>query len=321
MPQRDALVLTLFLFGSTWLTDSLQAAEPTIGDQRLKQLLMPVDSTLVQVWPNGRGPDETLEAGDETVTQKSRGGTAWNITRVTTPTLTVVRAPQDEATGMAIIVCPGGGYGGLAADHEGTRVCKWLNGLGITTVLLKYRVPRRGGEYPKHHHALQDLQRAIRLVRSNAEDWGIDPKRLGVCGFSAGGHLCTMLATNYEHESYSRLDSIDDQNSRPDFVVLTYPAYLTEPRQSNDLDPNVLNLNKTTTPPIFMSVAMDDPFARGMLNYSVKLLDAKVSVESHVYPSGGHGGGIEPDSYPMTRWVVACERWLKDIDSQLRSKD
>lgn len=304
----------------TYRAKSLAEVTPvkdlTLGDQRLRQILGR-DCPVIPVWPNGLGPDELLEPAEEIVTARSRGGNALNITRVTQPTLTIVQPSSGRATGMAIIVCPGGAYSGLAAEHEGTRVCEWLNELGITGILLKYRVPRRRSEFPKHHHALQDLQRAMRLVRANAADWGIDPGKLGVCGFSAGGHLCTMLSTNFQTNAYEPIDEIDQQSCRPDFAVLTYPAYLTEPRDSNDVDPNVLALKRNVTPPMFMSSAKDDAFTRGMLNFYLKVQAAKVPGECHVYATGGHGGGIDPISYPASQWTKACQRWLRDIAAEL----
>lgn len=291
----------------------------TLGDQRLGQVLGR-DCPVVPVWPNGFGPDETLEPSEETVTSKSRGGTALNITQVTKPTLTIVRPTNDKATGKTIIVCPGGAYGGLAAEHEGTRVCEWLNELGITGILLKYRVPRRGGDYEKHHHALQDLQRAIRIVRANAAEWDIDSTKIGVCGFSAGGHLCTVLSTNFQTNWYEPIDVIDKQSCRPDFAVLTYPAYLTEPLDSNEVDPNVLALQRSVTPPMFLSGAENDRFTRGMLNFYLEIQAAKLSAECHVYATGGHGGGIDPISYPASEWTKACERWLRDIDPELERR-
>lgn len=301
------------------LPDVEESETWTLGDQRLGQIL-DRDCLVVPVWPGGFGPDETLEPTEEIVTSKSRGGTALNITRVTKPTLTIVHPPKDKATGRAVVVCPGGAYGGLAAEHEGSRVCEWLNELGITGILLKYRVPRRGGEFPKHHHALQDLQRAMRLVRANATEWGVDPGELGVCGFSAGGHLCTMLSTNFNSDSYKPIDDIDRLSSRPDFAVLTYPAYLTEPRESNEVDPEVLALKRNVTPPMFMSGAANDAFTRGMLNFYLQVQAANLPAECHVYARGGHGGGIDPVSYPASEWTKACERWLGDVSAELNRR-
>ena len=214
------------------------------------------------------------------------------------------------AAGLTMIVCPGGAYNGLAAEHEGVTICEWLNRIGVTAVLLKYRVPRRGGEFPKHHHALQDLQRAVRLVRANGKSWNVPTKQIGVCGFSAGGHLSVMLCGNWDKDSYEPLDDVDKQSSRPDLALLVYPAYLTEPRNSNQLAPEIATFAKDKALPTFMTVARDDPFARGMLNFFLKTEEMKMGAEAHVYASGGHGGGIDPVSYPSSRWAKAFERWL-----------
>ncbi len=298
------------------LDESKPSGEKTLGDHRLIQILGR-DCPQFRLWPNGTGPDESRQDSGEIATAKSRGGNALNIRDVVTPTITIVRPlmPSDESPtgGLSMIVCPGGGYGGLAAEHEGATVCEWLNRLGVTAILLKYRVPRRGGEFPKHHHALQDLQRAIRLVRANAEAWSVDSNRLGVCGFSAGGHLSAMLCANFEKNAYKPLDDVDKLSSRPNFAVLVYPAYLTEPRNSNQLDPDVQDLEANKSTPMFMTVARDDPFARGMLNFYLRAREAGVAAEAHVYASGGHGGGIDPISYPASRWADACEKWLSDL--------
>ena len=306
----------------TYRAKTLAARQPmaglTIGDQRLRQVLGRA-RPVTPVWPKGKGPDETgAIRGPEVATARSRGGTALNIRNVSRPTLTWI-APRVARTGRAVIVCPGGGYNGLAAEHEGTRVCQWFNRQGVMAVLLKYRVPRREGQYLKHHHALQDLQRSIRIVRANARRWKIDPDNIGVCGFSAGGHLCAALCTNYDRDLYRRIDKTDDKSARPDFAVLIYPAYLTESRKSNTVDPLLLKLQRDTTPPLFMAAARNDSFTHGMLNFLLKVRDAEVPAECHVYSTGGHGGGIDPVSYPTSEWTRACERWLKDLSSSRKS--
>ena len=304
----------------TYKAKSLPDVQPredlTLGDQRLRQILGR-DCPVVPVWPNGVGSDETLASDPEVVTAKSRGGNALNIRDVTRPTLTVVRPPEAINTGKAVIVCPGGGYNGLAAEHEGVRICEWLNSQGITGILLKYRVPRRGGEFPKHHHALQDLQRTMRIVRANAEEWDINPNKVGICGFSAGGHLCAALCTNFENEAYQQIDIMDRQSCRPDFAFLIYPAYLTEPVASNNVDPLLARLQRNITPPLFMAVAQNDKFARGVLNFFLDVRAARIPAECHVYASGGHGGGLDPISYPTSEWPGACARWLHDIEPEL----
>lgn len=193
-------------------------------------------------------------------------------------------------------------------------MCQWLNESGITGVLLKYRVPRRGGDFAKHHHALQDLQRAIRIVRAHSGQWGIDPNQIGVCGFSAGGHLCAMLCENFDDNTYERIDEIDDRNCRPDFGILVYPAYLTDPIDSDHVPAPLTRSKRNVTPPLFMVGARNDRFTPGMLNFFLDVREARVPAECHVYAAGGHGGGLDPISYPTSDWTKACLRWLKDLE-------
>jgi len=296
------------------------SSELTEADQKLR-LILGSDCPVIPVWPDGTGPDEQKPIEIETATARSRGGKALNIRNVTRPTLTVV-SPLEKSklpgeinhSRRAVIVCPGGGYGGLAAEHEGTRVCEWLNELGVTAFLLKYRVPRRGGDFPKHHHALQDAQRAVRIVRSRADEWDIDPAQIGVLGFSAGGHLVTSLCVNWKTDSYRKIDKVDESSSRPDFGIPIYPAYLTDPVKSDAIDRFCADgLHKTDTPPLFMAIARDDVFAQGMLNFYFPIQTARVPVEFHVYGSGGHGGGNDPGSYPCSEWTKACRRWLDHL--------
>ncbi len=302
----------------TYLAANLPDIEPaqnlTLGDARIRQIL-DHDATVIPLWPTGKAPDETRPAGPETVTHRSRGGQALNITNVTVPTLTLIRPAEAVRSRRAVIVCPGGAYHGLAAEHEGIRVAQWFNELGITALLLKYRVPRRGGDFAKHHHALQDLQRAMRIVRSRANEWGIDPKQIGVCGFSAGGHLCTTMATRIDTNSYTPVDDFDNCSSRPDFALLVYPAYLTDPIDSDTVDAVARGALRWSgvTPPLFMTVAANDRFARGMLNFYLEVQQAKGDVECHVYADGGHGSGLDPISYPFSEWTHAAEKWLAGL--------
>ena len=304
-----------FQYKAKTLEDIKPVAGLTLGDQRLRQILGR-DCPVIPLWGKNLGPDDKELSGDEVVTARSRGGNALNIRNVSRPTITVVQPKKFKTTKRAVIVCPGGGYGGLAAEHEGVKVCEWLHQQGITGILLKYRVPRRGGSFPKHHHALQDLQRAIRIVRGNAAKWGLATDQIGVCGFSAGGHLCATLYTNFEQNSYTAIDENDKLSTRPDFAILVYPAYFTEPRNSNEVDPLFANLKRNQTPPLFLTSAENDSFTHGMLNFYLNVQEAKVPAECHVYSSGGHGGGIDPISYPSSEWTHACERWLTDLQAK-----
>lgn len=157
----------------------------------------------------------------------------------------------------------------------------------------------------------------MRIVRARADEWGIDPYNVGVCGFSAGGHLCATLCMNFGVDAYESIDDIDHQSCRPDFALLVYPAYLTEPRESNDVDPLVKHLKRNVTPPMFMAIARNDPFARGVLNFYLGVRDARIPAECHVYATGGHGGGMDPIFYPTSEWPKACLRWMDDIEPEL----
>lgn len=222
------------------------------------------------------------------------------ITKVTAPSMTVFRPAN--ADGRAVLVFPGGGYGILAAEHEGVRVCQWLQGLGVTAFLLKYTVPRpRKG--PKHSAALPDALEAIRLVRSGAKRFGVDPGKIGVLGFSAGGHLIALTC-------YAK-----DAESRPDFAIPIYPAYTVVDRNGSELDPLLAEPDQETMPQIFIAIAADDPFRPGAVHWFHRLHERSVAAELHVYERGGHGKGLREQGYPFSEWTKACERWLRDLET------
>ena len=267
----------------------------------------------VPLWP-GVAPGDAGDTGEEKDTTKpGQDGPKENyITRlgnVSRPTLTVFRPPADKDTGAAVVVCPGGGYSILAMDLEGTEVCQWLNSVGVTGVLLKYRVPARKG-LEKHAAALQDAQRAIGLVRQRAGEWKLDPKRIGVLGFSAGGHLAAAVSNSYAGRTYPAVDDADKQSCRPDFTVLIYPAYLTSKDDSTRLSPEL----KVTaqTPPAFIAMTQDDPVhVENVYAYALALKNAKVNAEVHVYPTGGHGYGLRPSAHPVsTAWPRLAAEWM-----------
>ncbi len=217
------------------------------------------EPTALPVWPN-KPPGETEAVGQEKDITKEKdhlvaGKRVIRLGNVSKPTITLYRPAKEKDTGTAVVVCPGGGYSILAMDLEGTEVCRWLNDLGVTAVLLKYRVPARKGT-PPHVAALQDAQRAVSLVRSRATDWGIKPKRIGMLGFSAGGHLTAATATHHDHRTYSAIDETDKISCRPDFAILVYPAYLLN--EKNDGLRKDLPVTKDT-PPMFLAHASDDP--------------------------------------------------------------
>lgn len=275
------------------------------------------------LWP-GAVPGDYGKIGPERVRAPSEAPTKdakW-ITGVTKPTLTVFRLDKDKNTGTAIIICPGGGYWNLAWDLEGEEVAAWLNRVGITGVVLKYRVPRRPGQ-PEALPApgpLLDAQRAVSLVRSRAAEWGINSNCIGIAGFSAGGHLAIATATHFDQRAYSAIDEIDKVSCRPDFAIAVYPGYLIEQRvagvetNKNAIAPYI-RIPKET-PPIFLVHASDDPVA-GAENSAVMymaLKQAGVPAELHVYAQGGHGFGVRRSSLPCSTWTERCVAWLENQD-------
>ncbi|MBT3570309.1 MAG: alpha/beta hydrolase [Opitutae bacterium] len=263
----------------------------------------------IRVWP-GEAPDEPV--GIEAKKAKAVTGSdgVIRIPYVDTPELFYFPAPPDKTTGTCIIVCPGGGYGKLAWNKEGTEIATWLNGLGVEAVVLKYRVPRRDREKP-HPWPLQDLQRSIRIVRSKATEWKINVDRVGVMGFSAGGHLCAMASSYYGESFYKAIDSIDKLDPRPSFVSLIYPAYLGNARKdANTLD-SLVKID-VKTPPTFIAITHDDgDRAIFAALYYAELKRNRVSAELHVYSKGGHGYGLRPSPNPVSSWPTRMEDWMR----------
>lgn len=277
-------------------------------------LIIPVqaeDKPLVlDVWP-GKVPGAKGDAGPEKVTEVKRGmKTVRRLTNVSKPTITVYRPNKDKDTGAAVLICPGGGYNFLAWDLEGEDVARWLNSIGVTGIILKYRVPRLPEDKDKQPIGpLQDAQRALSLVRSKAGTWGIDPKRIGMLGFSAGGHLTARTATNFDKRAYDAIDAVDKESCRPDFAVLVYPAYLVA-KDKPDLVPEI-RVGKEC-PPMFMAHAGNDPFTpESSVRLYLALKKAGVPAELHVYASGGHGFGLRPSEHPCSTWPDRCAAWLK----------
>jgi acetyl esterase/lipase len=289
----------VFVISWLWLVSAGRAEEP---------LVLPV-------WP-GAVPGDYGKIGPERVRAPSESPTKdakW-ITGVTKPTITVFRPAKEKNTGAAMVVCPGGGYWNLAWDLEGEEVAAWLNSVGITGVVLKYRVPRRPGQ-PEPLPApgpLLDSQRAVSLVRSRAAEWGIDPNRIGIVGFSAGGHLAVATATNFDKRSYEPIDDIDKVSCRPDFAVAVYPGYLVPKGEATDTLAPYIRI-PPGTPPIFLVHASDDPEA-GPENSAVMYLALKrahVPAELHVYAEGGHGFGVRKSSRACSTWTERCVEWLR----------
>src|SRR5437868_847843 len=269
---------------------------------------------VVDVWPAGKVPEEAGDIGAEKslmspkldrkqveVTEPTR-----MVTNVSRPTLTVYRPAKAKDTGTAVLICPGGGYWNLYWELEGEDVAAWLNSLGVTGVVLKYRVPRRP-EHPKH--PLQDAQRAVSLVRARAKEWGIDANRVGMLGFSAGGHLTAVTETNFDRRAYESVDDADRVSCRPDFAVVIYPGGVVA-RDTGQLTPDVRVTKET--PPTFIAQAGDDRVGveNSVLLY-LALKKAGVPAELHVYATGGHGFGLRPSKNPASQWPKRCEEWLR----------
>ena len=239
--------------------------------------------------------------------------------RVSVPTMTVF-SPKGGNTGAAVVVFPGGGYQVLAMDLEGTEVCDWLNSRGITCVLLKYRVPGssrypKSGGYPEAPQALDDAQRSISLTRQHAAEWHIDPKKIGVIGFSAGGHLVAATSVHFEKRVYNRLDATDDVSCRPDFAIAIYPGHLMVTENSVELQADIRDHISKQTPPTFLLQNEDDKVdgVEQSLSYYMGLKKAGVPVEMHLYAQGGHAFGLRRTHLPATAWTDLVDKWLVTI--------
>lgn len=275
----------------------------------------------VPIWPGvvpdaqpARGPEVAGTVVDAAGRMKLVGGRPWvYVDRVSRPTMTVY-APVGSNTGAAIVVFPGGGYNVLAIDLEGTEVCDWLTSRGITCVLLKYRVPCvKTGAYRDCRTALQDAQRTVGLVRSLAAQWDIDPHKIGVLGFSAGGHMAVAMSTHFETRLYPAVDAADTASCRPDFAIALYPGHLAVPERNFALNPDLHVTSRT--PPTFLLQAEDDPVdpVENSLVYHAALRKAGVPAEMHLYVKGGHAFGLRRTRFPITEWPQLVEKWLGTI--------
>jgi acetyl esterase/lipase len=291
------------LFASLTMAWAVSAAEPLV----------------VEIWP-GKVPDENGGVGPERirmspklerkqveVTEPTR-----MITDVTKPTITIHR-PAGTNTGTAMLICPGGGYWNLYWQLEGEEVASWLNSMGVTGIILKYRVPRRPDE-PKDEPArrpLQDAQRAVSLVRSRAKEWGIDLQRIGIVGFSAGGHLAIATATSFDKRTYEPIDEVDKISCRPDFAIPVYSGYL-KAKDKDELAPGLRI--PTNTPPVFLVHGGEDiisPPEHSVLMY-LALKRAGIPAELHIYAGTAHDFGARTNGRPHSRWTARCADWLRD---------
>ena len=277
--------------------------------------------TQIPIWPGTvpsaapiTGPEVAGTVVDSAGRPQPVGGKPWvYVDRVSQPTMTVY-SPTGTNTGAAVMVFPGGGYNVLAIDIEGTEACDWLTSKGITCVLLKYRVPcMKTGPYHDCLTALQDAQRAIGMFRHDAVKWNVDPNKIGVLGFSAGGHMVTAISTHFTKRLYAAQDAADAVSCRPDFAVALYPGHIV--RSRTNLLPNPDIKVTSSAPPTFILQAEDDPVdpVENSLAYHAALKKAGVSVEMHLFVTGGHAYGLRRTTAAITEWPTLVEKWLGAI--------
>jgi acetyl esterase/lipase len=288
----------LLLLGTALISSNCSGAEP---------------SKVIDLWPD-IAPGEKGNIGEEKDTTKPTdqlvaGKRVIRLGNISKPTISFYRPPADKDTGATVLVCPGGGYHILAMDLEGTEVCEWLNSIGVTAVLLKYRVPKREG-VERHTAPLQDAQRALGLLRSRAKEFGLDPQRIGAIGFSAGGHLIAALASNPVQRTYAVVDAADSASCRPDFNIVIYPGYLVLKDEGDKINPSVAMA--TNHPPTFLAMAQDDPVrVENAVLYYLALKQAGIPSELHVYPTGGHGYGLRRTEHSVTSWPDRATDWMR----------
>jgi len=307
--MRSLFLLGSFLIISGCICAQQPAWAPAPGHTQMK--IWPMGGPNANGAPTAPAANATAEADMTTAKDNLIAGKPLiRLGNVSTPTITLY-SPTSKNTGAAVVVFPGGAYRILAIDLEGTEVCQWLNSAGVNCVLLKYRVPD-SGPYPKSPAALQDAQRAVGIVRQHAAEWKIDPKRIGVLGFSAGAHLAAALSTHFDKRLYNSVDAADQLSCRPDFAVIVYPGYLAIAEQN--FAPNSEIHVTQQTPPAFIVQTEDDPVhVENSTLYFLALKNANVRAELHLYAEGGHGYGLRRTALPVTGWPRLVETWLHTI--------
>jgi acetyl esterase/lipase len=286
MIMKSLTILSSLIFIIIGLTTNVFADDPRPA------------TTTIDVWPQGKMPGQAATESE----QDNPATNVHRITNVSRPTLSLFLAPQKGGRAPAMIVCPGGGYTYVSFDKEGTEIATWLNANGFTALVLKYRVPNN------REGALQDLQRALSLVRTHAAEWNIDRKRLGVIGFSAGGNLGAKASTRFAERTYRTIDGVDRESCRPDFVVLVYPAYLDK---DGKVAPD-LNLKAKIPPTLIISTEDDKNYVAGCKLYHAALDTAKVPNAFLLYANGGHGYGLRSDK-EVRVWPQAALDWLHKV--------
>jgi acetyl esterase/lipase len=293
MKIRVSIVIIMLLAAGSF------AAAQNRGDTGLNNRQ---DVLTLEIWPKSAlASDASVETEKP---EPDKGDGVIRLSNITAPTISMYKPKQLKSPAPAVLICPGGAYSYLAINKEGTKIADWFNSLGVTAIILKYRVPNQ------RDNAFKDIQRAMRLSRYNAKEWNIDPNKTGVIGFSAGAHLCARLSGDFDNKSYESVDEKDTLSCRPDFSILLYPAYLVD--LQNNLNPEIKVTSKN--PHTFIEQTQDDPIGvENSLYYYAALRKAKVSTELHIFPTGGHGYGMEPGIYPASTWPQLCEKWLRQI--------
>lgn len=284
-----AMILGLMIWSAF---DSASAVEP---------------DKVIDVWP-GKPPGETADLGPE-VTQPNKAGEeppTIRITNISQPTLWVYLPPQEKRNGTSVIICPGGGFNILAWNKEGTEVAEWFNTIGVTAFVLKYRCPT-GNRSPNWLAPAQDAQRSVSLVRSRAAEFNVDPARIGLVGFSAGGMAAGAATIKHASRQYDASDDIDKASCRPDFAVLVYPAYFVD--KEGVLKPEFA-IDKQTPPMFFVHAFNDGVTCESSVRLFLELKKVGVPSELHVYSTGGHGFGLRTSKDAVSTWPKRCEEWL-----------
>ncbi|RBP44298.1 acetyl esterase/lipase [Roseimicrobium gellanilyticum] len=267
------------------------------------------DPIIVKLWPKGAEEPAGFKAEPEKSEKKQDG--IERTSHVSDPTITVYR--PEKPNGTAVLVCPGGGYNILASEHEGTMVCDFFVKKGVTAILLKYRVPRRDPQDPSKY-PLQDAQRAMGIIRHRAAEWSINPERIGILGFSAGGHLTVMTTLHPNERTYTQDPALDKEDVTPNFSIPVYPAYLVTKEETFKLLPEIAVTKKS--PPMCLIHAHDDKgatsaSASALLYLEYKKLD--LPAELHIYTKGGHGFGMKTKNEPVDQWLVRVGEWMTSM--------
>jgi len=285
-----------------------------------------IERDVVPLWPDGAPGSEGAPDNEKWV-NRSETMLDRSVANVHNPTLTVYLPTEDKATGTAVVICPGGGYGRLAIDKEGHEIARWLNSIGVAGFVLKYRLPRPEGHVYGYTAPLTDAQRAIRLVRSRSAEWKIDPARIGIMGFSAGGHLASSAGTHFYPGINDAADTLRTITCRPDFMILVYPVISMregichggsrrnllgdQPDQSLiDLFSNELQVTARTPPTFLVQTTDDGVKVENSVLFYLALREAEVPAEMHIFEKGGHGYGLRESDNPVSTWPMRCRDWM-----------